>query len=388
MFRSLALVSSAVVAIFGQLAGISPCCAQDLHIAPAIQSPADSVNAPDRLPPVAPPVNLELTYSQRQELANAAAALESAAQLMLRGGDRKAIELANRGFQIRQRILGLEHKETILAMALLGSIYGRDGALSESRAMFQLAYDNSVKTVGLENHLTATCMSKLAEAYETFGKVEEAERLFRESLRIKEKLLGPEHWETVYAMYSLGSCLSAQFRPDGNDSTEEAKDLLFRSLEIAQRTQSPLPDVIGKIQSGIAMAYQTNQEFDKAEPFLRSIVESLRNSPNGIDPELSTSLNNLGACLYYQKKLGEAETAYQEALTISEEKFGLDHHNTAGCLNNLAVLRFAQKRYSEAVPLFERQHAIFRKLLGPDHLKVKESQKNLDNAIEKLEQSK
>jgi tetratricopeptide (TPR) repeat protein len=386
MHRTTASLWFTLIATTGFLSSAVPCCAQGNYIPPLEYSPPHETASVAQHSQA--PNDLHLPHAQRQELANAAAHLLAAARLLMRGEDTKAVEQADRSFQIRKNILGLEHSETLQAVALLENLYVRGGNFSEGKAMFQLAFDNSKKLVGLEHHVTATYMTKLAEAKQELGEVAEAETLFREALRVKQKLLGREHWETVHTMHALGNCLSAQFRPDGNQSQDEAMDLLFRSLEIGQRIHWPISGMVAKIQTSIGMAYSTNKQYAKAEPFLRSSVEHMRNTPQSRDPDLSTSLNNLGACLYYQQKFDEAEAAYLEALPLAENKFGIDHPATAHSINNLAVLRDEQERYSEAVPLFQRQHSIFKNLLGADHPKLKESQKNLDNAIRKLEESK
>ncbi len=56
------------------------------------------------------------------------------------------------------------------------------------------------------------------------------------------------------------------------------------------------------------------------------------------DPRLATSLNNLAALYYAQRRYDEAEPLYQHAITITERAMGPDHPNLAATLGNLAEL--------------------------------------------------
>jgi tetratricopeptide (TPR) repeat protein len=62
--------------------------------------------------------------------------------------------------------------------------------------------------------------------------------------------------------------------------------------------------------------------------------------------------------LYQQGSYSEATKVAEEALTIAEKTFGLNHPAVATSLNNLAMLYEAQGKYAEAEPLYKRSMKI------------------------------
>jgi tetratricopeptide (TPR) repeat protein len=83
---------------------------------------------------------------------------------------------------------------------------------------------------------------------------------------------------------------------------------------------------------------------------------------------------------YLAKTIGryhDAETYYQRALRLWEERCGAEHVDVANSLNNLAGLYFAQGLYGRAEPMYTRALLIREKLLGEMHLEVAVSVTNL-----------
>ncbi|MHC4457694.1 MAG: tetratricopeptide repeat protein, partial [Planctomycetota bacterium] len=82
--------------------------------------------------------------------------------------------------------------------------------------------------------------------------------------------------------------------------------------------------------------------------------------------ELWEQLSSKVVKLYQQGRYAEAAKVAEEALTVAEKTFGLNHLNFATSLNNLAELYRAQGKYAEAEPLYKRSLKIREKALGPE----------------------
>ena len=78
-------------------------------------------------------------------------------------------------------------------------------------------------------------------------------------------------------------------------------------------------------------------------------------------------LNTLAGLYVDQSKYVEAESLYQRALSITEQRLGSDDLTTASCINNLALLYQTQGKYAEAEPLYQRALSITEQRLGSDH---------------------
>jgi tetratricopeptide (TPR) repeat protein len=102
-------------------------------------------------------------------------------------------------------------------------------------------------------------------------------------------------------------------------------------------------------------------------------------------PEVSMSLNNLGAAQAYLHELDEAAKSYERALALDLKYEGPEHPQTASSMNNVAVIYRKQGRLSEALSYFERSLKIRVSTLGPDHQDVAASQITLARHLLRME---
>ncbi len=83
--------------------------------------------------------------------------------------------------------------------------------------------------------------------------------------------------------------------------------------------------------------------------------------------EANRLLNNAGHYLYDHAQYAQAESLYQQALSICEHWLGPNYYYTAFCLSNLATLYYEQGRYAKAERLFQRALSIYEMVLEPTH---------------------
>jgi tetratricopeptide (TPR) repeat protein len=125
--------------------------------------------------------------------------------------------------------------------------------------------------------------------------------------------------------------------------------------------------------------------FDESPPWPHSqrylaqalVCESLIRHWDLILAEAVVLLNHAGLYLIDRGQYEAAEPLLQDALTVGEKKYSLDHPDTAQALNSLALLYANQGRYEEAEPLYQRALAIKAKSLGPEHPNTAKSLNNL-----------
>ena len=85
-----------------------------------------------------------------------------------------------------------------------------------------------------------------------------------------------------------------------------------------------------------------------------------------------------------QGNYAEALKYYNQALSISEEKLGKDHPDTATTYNNMGVLFYNMEDYKSAKEYFEKAFAAFENVLGVNHPNTKITKRWLEDTIEKL----
>ncbi|GHO96449.1 tetratricopeptide repeat protein [Reticulibacter mediterranei] len=99
-------------------------------------------------------------------------------------------------------------------------------------------------------------------------------------------------------------------------------------------------------------------------------------------PEGADLLDRTGSYFLEHSMLTQAAPLYRHALAIREQRFGLEHPQTAASLNHLAIFHRDNGSYKEAEPLYLRALRIREQHLGPHHLDTADSLDSLANLYE------
>ncbi len=79
--------------------------------------------------------------------------------------------------EMRMRVLGTKHPETLTSMNNLASTYRNQGRLKEAEELQAKEWDICKRTLGAEHPNTLTSMNNLADTYWNQGRLKEAEEL-------------------------------------------------------------------------------------------------------------------------------------------------------------------------------------------------------------------
>jgi tetratricopeptide (TPR) repeat protein len=134
-----------------------------------------------------------------------------------------------KSLEIRRRILGEEHPDTLKSMTLLGVLRRVQGRNNEAEQLSAKALEIQRRVLGEEHPDTLMTMHNLGWSYLLQKRYSEAEPLLIKSVEIQSRVLGEEYSETLWAMQGLGLLYSNQGR------YKEAEPLLSRVLEIRRR---------------------------------------------------------------------------------------------------------------------------------------------------------
>jgi tetratricopeptide (TPR) repeat protein len=141
-----------------------------------------------------------------------------------RGRWRDAEPLAVHVMQVRERVLGPEHPDTLASVNNLAELYQGQGRYTEAEPLYQRALAARERVVGLEHPDTLTSVNNLAYLYESQGRYTETEALLQRALAAGERVLGPEHPDTL----TLVNNLAALYKSRGRYT--EAEPLYQRAL--------------------------------------------------------------------------------------------------------------------------------------------------------------
>lgn len=281
----------------------------------------------------------------------------------------------------------------------------------------------------------ASIMSNLANLYQQTDRLKESEKLYHKALEMERRLLPtnpklcePELALTLSNLGSLHLNYSNRYT-EAVPPLEEAFEIYKRLAQLepesygeklsiskfnlanvyfkSEKIKESLPfwvdilDEFGKLANDNPNKYKryyedVNDFVKDLAPWLVSEAEDLKNEkkyeeseayyknaldmyrwfaksdPKTYEPEIATTLNDLGVLYYQTQRYTECETAYKEALEIKRritkkgqtEKEG----SMAATLNNLGYVYLKTQRYQESETYYLEALEIYRRLAQQDLL--------------------
>lgn len=227
--------------------------------------------------------------------------------------------------QIREKVLGLEHRDTAGILANLGSLYTQMGRYSRAEPLLQQSLETNEKLYGRESLEMGGSLSSLGKLYYEVGDYTKAESCDQQSLEITKRILGMSDRRTAAAMNSLAN------------------------IEMAMGN------------------------YAGAKPLLEQVLVTDEKLLGANHPDVGSVLQSLGRLYLRMGDYSKAESYFDQSRTILENSFGENNLAMAGTLSGLAMLYMTMGDYDRAVPLIERTLQIDEKTLGPDHPAVANS---------------
>ncbi|MEZ6235177.1 MAG: tetratricopeptide repeat protein [Phycisphaerales bacterium] len=275
--------------------------------------------------------------------------------------------------EIRRRILGEEHPDTLATMPNVATLYLDQGRFADAEAMHSQTLEVQRRVLGGEHPDTLASMNNLVNLYKAQGRYAEAEPLALETLEIKRRVLGQEHPETLASMNNLATLYLDQGR------YAEAQPLFQQTLEAMRRVLGEKhPNTLMSVHN-LALLYGRQGRYADAEPLALETLEITRRVLGEEHPDTLASMNYLALLYRVQGRYAEAEPLLAQALEFQRRVLGQEHPHTLVSMGNLALLYRDQRRYAEAEPLHARVLELHRRVLGEEHVSTLGSITNLGN---------
>ncbi len=285
--------------------------------------------------------------------------VDEALGLEEKGQVQEAEPLLRRTLEIRSRVLGEDHPNTVASCNNLAANLHSQGRYADAEALFRKSLQDWRRVLGDYDVSTALAHNNLASSLESQRKFAEAEPLFRKSLEIRRHTLGEDHPDTADSYRNLAHDLKLQARYN------EAQPLYRRALEIRRELREDDP-ITSVFYNDLASCLVAQDKYAEAESLFRKALE-IRRVLGEDDPITSAYYGNLASCLVAQDKYGEAESLLRKSLEISLRVKGKDHPDTAITYNILAQYLDSQCKHAEAEPLFRNTLDILQSVQGEDH---------------------
>jgi tetratricopeptide (TPR) repeat protein/predicted Ser/Thr protein kinase len=247
-----------------------------------------------------------------------------------------------RVLDLRLRLLGREHSETISAMASLAYLLYQECKYGEAEQLYTKVISASRRKLGDENPDTLDRENDFALLCREQGKYAEAERLFTEFVKVKRRILGDDHPDTLTGMHDLASVYLLQGK------FELAESIYTKILGSKRRVLgADHPDTLNTMND-LALLYRERGRYSEAEGLFTNVVAASRRVWGAEHPNTLVNEHNLALTYLSQGKFTQAEPLLMEILAARRRVSGELHPETIRVLVLLGQLRLTQKRYAES----------------------------------------
>ena len=247
---------------------------------------------------------------------------------------------------VRERLQGTEHPDTLAARASLAQTLALQGELAAALQLQDAVLASYVRLLGGEHPMTLGAMDGRAATLLRMGRLAQAQQVLATVVAARERLFGAEHGDTLGSKLALAQAMGR----DGD--LEGARRLLGSVLQAQERllggdhaatlvTRDLLADIVAG-QGDWAGARQLHEDQVAA-----------RERTRGLDhPETLMSQRKLAEALLRRGELDAARSVQEQVLEVHARLLGEDHLDTLHSKKQLAGT-LLQQGESEAARLLE-----------------------------------
>ena len=296
--------------------------------------------------------NLEEWVSLQHEIADL---------LIAQGKYGDAEKLVRNVIEVRTRILGPEHLDTLESRHRLIYSLSRQTKYAEAEAEARDVLRVQEKVLGSEPVDTSVTRYYLADALVGQGKFSEAESLGREIIPQIEEVFGSTHPRTLAARLSLATALSSQGK------NAEAEVLYREIIKLDRTVYGPEhPDTLSARQN-LATALQAERKYPEGEAEYRDVIKIEQKTIGPEHPYTLISRNNLAEILDDEGKFAEAEAECRQIIALEEKTLGPEDSVTLNSRGNLAVALIGLGKFPDAEVECRDVLTIMERVLGFEH---------------------
>jgi serine/threonine protein kinase len=283
-----------------------------------------------------------------------------------------------RALELRQRVQGDDHPDTLSVMNDLGELYLYQGKFAAAQSLHMKALEGRRRVLGENDPATMKSRENVATSYEKQGQYAQAAEVETKTLEVSRRVLGESHSDTINAMFDL-ALLKVRL-----GKFPEAEALDTKAVEIARRVWGEEhPDTLNGM-SNLAQVYYREGNYARAEALQLQVFDIRRRVLGEEHNDTLISMNNLAVTYVLQNKYPQAEALQAKSLEILRRVLGEEHPNTLTSAGNLARIYFEEGKFADAEPLFRKVLEGRRRVLGPQHPLTTQVLRSLAELLQKL----
>jgi len=206
-----------------------------------------------------------------------------------------------KALEIRRRVLGERHLDTLTSMNALGLLYFNLGKPEQAQPLLERTLELRTQMLGEDDASTSVTMNNLGRLYRTQGKMALAEKMYSRALQIRKRQLGEDHPSTAVAMNNLGFLYYTQGK------YQETEPLYLRSFEIRRRVLGEEHPQTSTARLNMGLLHFAQGRYAEAETWLWKAYETRKNGFGEAHGDTQASMLNLALCYLVERKLVEAD---------------------------------------------------------------------------------
>jgi tetratricopeptide (TPR) repeat protein len=235
------------------------------------------------------------------------------------------------------------------------------GTKDAEKAAVEQALEIRHRVLGPDHPDTVTALHNLALTHASAGRLDEALELNQRALEARERAFGPDHPDVAHSLEAIGGVHRTRGELD------RAAPYFVRAAAIVDRSLGPdHPDALA-LATQLAAVEKQQGNLDRAEAIHRRILEMRTASLGAAHPSVGGTLTELGLIAQDRGNLPEALALHRQALDVFVGALGPDHVQVGAILNNIGIVLHRQGDPNGAIEQHRRALAIWEKEMSPDH---------------------
>jgi len=267
-------------------------------------------------------------------------------------------------------------REVVDMLSRIGRFLLKQGNYSESRSLFEMAYNLVNDTFGPRSVQAADIANNLARVRHRLGDLAGASALYEAALAIDSENYGPADPRVATVANNLAITLVelGQLQP--------ARERFEWAIELYRKSYTRDHPKIASVMNNLGFVLLQLKEYEIARQWLEQALAITESTFGASHPQVACIAVNLGAALRAQGRHDQARRLFDRAMLIDQKAFGQSHPAIARDLLNLGQLLSDQKQFDEAVRLLERSLAITESCYGSEHRETSLCLRELGRAVQ------
>ena len=282
----------------------------------------------------------------------------TSAELFYKGDFAAAEPLAREALAIRRKLYGDEHADSIDSLNTLAAVLYGKGDLTASEQFFREALALQRKLYGNEHPDIATYINNLGQMLYEKGDYEAAEPLLREALGLHRKLRGNEDAAGGHSINNLALVLQER------GEALAAEELFREALALRRRLLGDANVMTLQSMNNLAALLCDKGDYEAAEQMYRQTLKLRRELLPAGNPNIGVTMAGLGRVLQERGDARSAEALLREGVKILNQALPKNNRQVAAATSYLGACLAALQRYEEAEPLLLKAYASLKATRG------------------------